>query len=218
MRIVGGEYSPLLDEDYWRQLPPLPRTFFDRDPVRVARDTIGKLLIIAAADGICAGRIVETEAYLARGDSACHAATRRSRRNEAMFGPPGHAYVYAIHSRWCFNLVTEPAEVGSAVLVRALEPLAGLGQMQLRRGTTRMLDLTRGPARLCQAIGIGRHHNHHDLVRGEVLWLASDEGTNVPRGRIGRSVRIGVTSAADLPLRFYLRDCRYVSGPRRLNS
>ncbi|MBM4004612.1 MAG: DNA-3-methyladenine glycosylase [Planctomycetes bacterium] len=199
-------------------MPPLPREFFDRDPVRVAREAIGKLLISESAEGICAGRIVETEAYLARGDSACHAATRRSGRNEAMFGPPGHAYVYAIHSRWCFNLVTEPPEVGSAVLVRALEPLVGLAQMQRRRGITRTFDLARGPARLCEAIGIGRNHNHLDLVQGAGIWLASDGEAAPSRGQIGRSVRIGVTSAQNLPLRFFVRDCRYVSGPRRLNS
>ena len=126
----------------------LPRQFYDRQPADVARDLLGKLLFCQTAPGVVAGRIVETEAYLPEGDSACHAHCGRTKRNASMFGPPGHAYVYAIHARWCLNTVTAGDGVGCAVLLRALEPLLGIELMQKRRNTERPRDLCRGPARL----------------------------------------------------------------------
>lgn len=194
-------------------LPPLPRSFYDRPVTLVAREVLGKLLIRKAGRRLTVGRIVEAEAYLASGDDACHAAKGRNRKNATMFGPPGLAYVYVIHARHCVNLVTEPAGTPSAVLVRALEPLAGLDLMHDRRGAEAVLDLARGPARLCEALAIDRTLDGWDLTRGQKLWLADDPAATP--FEIRTSPRIGVTSAHDLPLRFYVAGNRFVSKLKR---
>jgi DNA-3-methyladenine glycosylase len=194
----------------------LPRSFYDRPVVDVARDLLGKLLLRETQEGRVGGRIVEAEAYLAAGDPACHSARGQTRRNAAMFGPPGHAYVYAIHSRWCLNAVTEAAGIASAVLIRAIEPLYGLPQMAARRRTDKLLDLARGPARLCEALGIDRQLDCWDLTVGKELWIAADEAFPIAADQIAVSPRIGVTSAHDLPLRFYLPESKFVSGRRRV--
>jgi DNA-3-methyladenine glycosylase len=192
---------------------PLPRSFYARDPALVARELIGKRLVRQTVDGLSGGRIVEAEAYLSRRDPACHANRGMTRRNAAMFGPPGHAYVYMIHARWCFNCVTEDIGLGSAVLIRALEPLDGLPLMHARRGVENLLDLTRGPARLCQALAIDRSHNTWDLTAGSELWVEEDRQLNGTL-RILRSPRIGISAATHRLLRFYLAGSRYVSGRR----
>ncbi len=203
--------------------PPLPREFYDRDPVLVAPELLGKLLVRRAAEGFAAGRIVETEAYVARDDPANHAHRGRTRRNASMFGPPGRAYVYAIHSRWCLNAVTEPAGTASAVLIRSIEPLLGIELMQARRSArahsdgdappASPRDLARGPARLCEALAIDRALDGWDLTRGERLWIAEPPAGGGPAARIVRARRVGVTLAHDLPLRFFLDDCAFVSKP-----
>lgn len=196
---------------------PLPRAFYERPTELVARNLLGKQLIRDDPDEPLRGRIVEVEAYLAVGDPACHAARGRNRKNASMFGAPGRAYVYAIHAKWCFNVVTEPEEVPSAVLVRAVVPLAGHARMRERRGVERELDLARGPARLCQAFAIDRRLDGWDLACGESLSIAEDPEFDALAAQVAVSPRIGVTSAHDLPLRFFLRDVPYVSGSQRLN-
>jgi len=198
--------------------PPLAREFYDRPTVDVARELLGKQLVRDGDSGLLRGRIVEVEAYLATGDPACHAARGRNRKNASMFGPPGTSYVYAIHARWCFNVVTESPEVPCAVLIRALEPLEGHASMHARRGVDRTLDLARGPARLCQALDIDRRLDGWDLTRGEALWIAADPAVTPADADIGISGRIGISSAQEIPLRFFLRDVAFVSGPRRLNQ
>jgi DNA-3-methyladenine glycosylase len=197
---------------------PLPVEFFDRDPARVARELIGCILVRSAPEGVAAGRIVETEAYLAQGDPGSHSFEKRTRKNASMFGPPGRAYVYPIHAKWCFNAVTEPEGAASAVLIRAVEPTEGVPLMQARRGRYDLLDLARGPARLCQAFAIDRALDGFDLTRGETLFIAADPDPPRPTPSIARSPRIGLSRGADLPLRFFLEDCRFVSGPRRPNA
>lgn len=193
------------------QLSPLPPAFYDRDPIQVAQELLGKLLLRDGSEGLCGGVIVEVEAYLSRNDPACHAARGKTQRNAAMFGPPGRAYVYMIHSRWCLNAVTEPEGVPSAVLIRAIEPLWGIPTMQQRRGTAVLRDLARGPARLCQALAIDRQFNHWDLTCGRGLWIA--EGHPEARlPKIGRSGRIGISAAQRRLLRFYLAGNPFVSG------
>lgn len=198
------------------QAPVLPREFYDREPALVARELLGKLLIRRSPEGTCVGRIVETEAYLSADDPACHTHKGKTRRNASMFGPPGQAYVYTIHAKWCFNAVTEAEHCGSAVLVRALEPLAGIELMQLRRGTEKLLDLARGPARLCQALDITGQFDGWDLTSGKSLWLA-DDGYAADE-TITATPRIGISQAVDRPLRFCYAGNRFVSGRKFVTS
>ena len=196
------------------RLKPLEREFYHRDPVLVARELLGKRLVRETSAGVCGGRIVEVEAYLSRRDPACHASRGMTNRNAAMFGPPGHAYVYMIHSRWCLNAVTEPQGVPSAILIRAIEPLEGVELMHQRRRTDIVRDLARGPARLCEALAIDRTYNGWDLTAGRELWIADDPDASGVPPRIVRSGRIGISSAQRRLLRFFVDDSRFVSGAR----
>jgi DNA-3-methyladenine glycosylase len=197
---------------------PLSREFYNRDPVLVARELLGCLLLRATADGIGGGRIVETEAYLSSGDPACHASRGQTRKNRSMFGRAGHAYVYPIHARYCFNVVTEPEDVPSAVLVRAIEPQQGVALLRQRRGCHGVHELASGPAKLCEALAIDTELDGWDLTLGRRLWIAAASDARTDQAVVGRSARIGVTSAHDLPLRFYLKDDPFVSGPKRLRA
>jgi DNA-3-methyladenine glycosylase len=180
----------------------------------LARALLGCILVHDSEDGITAGRIVETEAYLPR-DPACHAYGGRSERNATLFGPPHCAYVYQIYgSSFCFNLSSESDGEGAGVLVRAVEPIQGIELMQERRATARIRDLCRGPGRLCQAFAIDRSLDGIDLFGNPNLWLAAD---GAPSPRVRRSPRIGVTQAPDRRLRFYAAGNPYVSGTARLN-
>jgi DNA-3-methyladenine glycosylase len=196
----------------------LPIEFYARDPVVVARALIGKRLLRESSTGICGGTIVEVEAYLSSRDPACHAARGQTQRNASMFGPPGHAYVYMIHSRWCLNAVTEPAGTPSAILIRALEPLWGQELMQQRRRTEIVRDLTRGPARLCEALAIDRTYDGWDLTAGKELWIAADPELEQAPPRILCSSRIGISSAQRRLLRFYMANNRFVSGSASRNK
>ena len=194
----------------------LPESFYNRDVTEVAHDLIGKLLCRRSRAGLTVGRIVETEAYLSEGDSAAHSFKGINRKNASMFGPPGRAYVYTIHARQCFNVVTEAKGVGSAVLIRAVEPLQGTTLMQQRRNMTATnRNLCRGPARLCEAFDIGRNFDGYDLTKGERLWIEQEV---CPAPQITTTVRIGVTSAEDLPLRFIAKESDWLSGSRKLNT
>jgi len=196
----------------------LPREFYDRNPVEVAQQLLGKLLVHQTDESLVTGRIVETEAYLAENDSACHASRGRTRKNATMFGPPGHAYVYSIHARYCFNAVTEPEDMASAVLVRAVEPVVGIPLMQQRRGRDRLLEIANGPAKLCEAFDVDHRLDGWDLTVGDRFWIEEDRDFYTRQSQIGRSSRIGVTSAHDLTLRFYIRGNAFVSGPKRLRT
>lgn len=191
----------------------LPTAFYERDPVSVARDLLGKLLIRGSPQAPVSGLIVETEAYLARNDPASHAYRGKNNRNAAMFGPPGRAYVYSIHTHFCLNIVTEPAGVASAVLIRALQPVSGIDAMQARRGVERLVDLANGPGKLCQALAITvRDWNHWDITMGHGLWLA--HAPAYPPPEVVTAVRVGVTAAQDLPLRFFIANNDFVSRGR----
>jgi len=193
-------------------MPPLPREFYARDPIVVARELLGKILVRESAEGLASGRIVEAEAYLSSRDPACHANRGPNRKNASMFGPAGHAYVYMIHARWCLNAVTEDVGCPSAVLIRAIEPLAGIPLMQSRRGLEELRDLARGPARLCQALAVTKALDGHDFTLGRHLWITADPTSNGSPPRVLRSRRIGVTSAHSRLLRFFLADNAFVSG------
>lgn len=172
------------------------------------------MLVRDCPDGRTAGRIVETEAYLFD-DPASHSFRGPSSRNASMFLGPFHAYVYKIYgTSFCVNVTSETEGHGAAVLIRALEPLEGLRLMELRRHTTRVRDLARGPGRLCEALAIDREADGIHLLRDRALWLGVCKGAAAP---IGVSRRIGISKAADLPLRFYVRGSTFVSGPKALS-
>jgi DNA-3-methyladenine glycosylase len=194
------------------KLTALARSFYDRDPVVVARELLGMRLFRETSAGLCGGRIVEVEAYLSYRDPACHASRGMTRRNASMFGPPGHAYVYMIHSRWCLNTVTEATGLASAILIRAIEPFDGIDLMQQRRRTDAVRDLTRGPARLCEALAIDRTYDGWDLTLGRELWISGEDRPDRLRLKIARSGRIGISSAQRRLLRFYEAGNPFVSG------
>jgi DNA-3-methyladenine glycosylase len=193
----------------------LPRSFYQRHPVTVARDLLGKILVRELEGCVLAGRIVETEAYLAADDPASHAFAGKTRRNAAMFGPPGHAYVYIIYGRYhCVNVVTEEPGVASAVLLRAVEPLAGVDRMQRLRAAQRLTQLASGPGKLCQAFAIDRTWDTWDLTQGQGIWCAQPAVCSP--FDIVVTPRVGIVQAADLPLRFCMSHSAFVSrGPRR---
>jgi len=181
--------------------------------VELARYLIGKTLVRDVAASRLAGRIVETEAYVV-GDAAGHAFIGLTRRNRSLFLERGRAYVYFIYgSYYCLNVAAEVHGVGAGVLLRALEPLAGIDDMARERGRTKLQDLARGPGRLAQAMQIDLRLDGVDLCSDRRLWLGDAVR---PAGRIGRSVRIGLTKEAHRLLRFYERGSAFVSGPKRL--
>ena len=185
----------------------LPRSFYARDTIEVARGLLGKIVV----HGETSGRIVETEAYLGGGeDLAAHTARGITERTRVIFGPPGHAYVYFIYGMYeCLNLVTEPDGRPGAVLIRALQPVAGIETMQRRRPSAHTLrDLTSGPGRLTLALGITRKQNGADVTRGALT-------VRTPRDQepceIEVTPRIGIRHCADWPLRFVVKGNPFVS-------
>ena len=193
----------------WRRLD---RRFFERDTVDLARALIGLMLVQRSPQGIAAGRIVETEAYLAVGDPASHSHGGRTRRNAAMFASAGTAYVYFIYGMHrCFNVVSRERDVGEAVLVRALEPVLGLSLMRRRRGLQEERALCRGPGNLTVALGITLASDGASLLRGP-LGLWSEAGPAVGPEAVESGTRIGIRAARDLRLRFFLRGSLCVSG------
>jgi DNA-3-methyladenine glycosylase len=199
---------------------PLPRDFFARNPRRVARDLLGKVLVRQNPKSEpLTGRIVEVEAYLGEQDPAAHAAAGHTPRNAVLFGPPGHAYVYFIYgNHYCLNVSCEPEGRAGCVLFRALEPLSGMEEMAEARRIELHNDkdlpkLTRGPGRLSEAFGITRtRDNGCDLTSpAGSLWIG-DDGFR-PR-RILVTARIGITKASDKSLRYLISGNRFVSGPK----
>jgi DNA-3-methyladenine glycosylase len=192
----------------------LDRAELPVDTVELARFLIGKMLVRRLPEGVAAGRIVETEAYDI-GDPAGHAYRGETPRNRALFLERGHAYVYLAYGiSFMLNVSSETPGVGAGVLIRAIEPTAGVAIMTRNRGVERLRDLARGPGRLCAALAIDRRLDGIDLCRAGPLWLGSDGQTPCD---IGRSKRIGLTRAVDRPLRFYVRGNPFVSGPQALN-
>lgn len=195
----------------------IPRSFYDRSPVEVARDLLGKRLVTLRDQKRTSGIIVETEAYLAADDSASHSHRGPNRKNQAMYERPGTAYVYVIHARFCFNVVTESIGVGSAVLIRALQPDEGIDIQTERRNSVDVRELCRGPARLCESLVITRADDGKDLVEGSELWIEALTSP-VELGKVSKSTRIGVTTAHELKLRYYFTENQFVSGTKKLNS
>jgi DNA-3-methyladenine glycosylase len=191
----------------------LPRSFYDRDTEVVAREMLGTILECSTPRGKASGIIVETEAYVGEHDAACHAAAGRTRRTEPLYGRPGISYVYFIYGvHWCFNAVTRAEGLPSAVLVRAVQPLTGEPLMRARRGAkVSGVNLTNGPGKLCAALGIDGSLNGVSLQRGQLVIRSGD---SVRDSDIVVTPRIGITKAADWPLRYLVRDNPWVSRAR----
>ncbi len=191
----------------------LPRRFYERDARLVAPDLLNKVLV----HGVCRGRIVEVEAYVGGGhDPGSHANRGTTPRNAVMFGPPGHLYVYFTYGmHWCCNAVCDAVDTPGAVLIRAIAPLAGVEEMRARRPSARRaIDLTNGPAKLCQALDIDGAANGVDLVRQEPGGVTIvDDGTTPPVVP-GQSTRIGLSAGAELPWRWFVSDDPQVSKGR----
>ena len=217
-----SRFTGRLTTAYVRQAEPLSRAFFDRDPVIVGRELLGKLLIRREGRTLLAGRIVEDEAYLGEEDPAAHAYNGRTPRNLVLFGPPGHAYVYFIYgNHYCLNVSCMPEGFAGCILLRAMEPVFGIGAMAHARGL-QLLPVPRaallrlissGPGRMSQALGITRNRdNGKDLTsRRSDLWIADD---GFRPERVAITERIGITKAMDQPLRFMIAGNPYVSRRR----
>lgn len=196
----------------------LSRDFYDRETEIVAREMLGKIIECSTPEGTSSGMIVETEAYIGEHDLACHAAAGRTKRTALLYGPPGFSYVYFIYGvHWCFNAVTRAEGMPSAVLVRGVEPLSGKSLMRLRRGEKpKDRDLTNGPGKLCEALGIDGAMNGVSLQRKP---LVIREGRTIDADEIEITPRIGISRAVDWPLRYIIRGNQFVSRfPRARNS
>lgn len=224
-----------------REAKLLTAAFYDRDPRRVARALLGKVLLRRERGKLLAGRIVETEAYLGAGDEAAHSFAGKTDRNAVLFGPPGFAYVYFIYgSYFCFNVSCLPDGEAGGVLFRALEPLAGIEQMAKARGMPAwdeaspggagvsaglrlrlerrrlrwLRNISSGPGRMCEALGITRtRDNGKNLVSPQSDLQIVDDGYRVRR--VAGGPRVGITKSADEPLRYVIADNVFVSGPMR---
>jgi DNA-3-methyladenine glycosylase len=199
------------------------RAFYARDPRRVARELLGKVLVRRSGRKFLTGRIVEVEAYLGEDDPAAHSAAGRTARNAILFGPPGYAYVYFIYgNHYCLNVSCEPDGQAGGVLFRALEPIGGIAEMARARdiavdGPRDLIKLTSGPGRLSEAFGVTRERdNGCDLTsRRSSLWIGEDE---FRAEKIVTTPRIGITKAAEQPLRYVLAGNPFVSGRKILQS
>ncbi|MCC6220439.1 MAG: DNA-3-methyladenine glycosylase [Deltaproteobacteria bacterium] len=194
----------------------LRRDFFARTTEVIAQELLGAFLVHDLPYGRVVGRIVETEAYLSDGDPACHAHKGMTNRNASMFGPAGRAYVYLVYGMYyCFNVVTAEKGKGEAVLIRALEPIEGISLMERHRNTSDLKTLCNGPGKLVMAMGIDKRHDGQTLMSGALKLMSSDSSEfqkyNSQEIDILRTTRIGISKGTELPLRYYIRDCNFIS-------
>jgi DNA-3-methyladenine glycosylase len=198
-----------------KSIKRISRVAVPSDTVELARALLGKVLVRQFSGGMAGGRIVETEAYL-QNDPACHAFRGMTPRTRSLFLEHGHAYVYLCYgTSYMLNVSSEAGGIGSGVLLRALEPMFGIGHMQGNAAHVKLADLTRGPGRLSAALRVDLRHDGLNLFTDKQLWIGSD-GHKIES--VGESARIGLTKAADERLRFFIPGSRYLSGPRRLNT
>ncbi|OGC78404.1 MAG: hypothetical protein A2145_01770 [candidate division Zixibacteria bacterium RBG_16_40_9] len=186
----------------------LNRSFFAQPTLRVAQELLGKCLILKHNGTVFSGKIVETEAYVGKDDPASHAYGRITPRNQIMYGPPGYAYIYFVYgNHYCLNFVTERKGFPAAVLIRAVEPQEGIVVMQKNRKSQNLKNLSNGPGKLCQALGINREFNGSDITADR--FFVEDRGEKIQR--IVSSERIGVQKGRSKKWRFYLENNEFVS-------
>jgi len=201
-RNQSRQAEQFLQLEQLQQAKLLDHDFFARDTVLVAQELLGKLLCRQSPEGLLAGRIVETEAYLGKNDPACHSARSHTKRNHAMFGSAGRHYVYVSYGiHLCYNVTTDREDIPAAVLLRALEPLLGVTGMQARRGEKIPFHkLAAGPGNLCRAMGISMADNDTSALRGTLYFM--DDGFQA--AEIVTTGRVGISQGQDMLLRFYL--------------
>lgn len=222
MNAVGARTSGRGADFNLRGAQVLPASFFDRDPIAAAKAVLGKVLVRRDDRGLRAGRLVEVEAYLGADDPAAHAFSGKTVRNAVLFGPPGRAYVYFIYGMYfCLNISCMREGDAGCILVRALEPLAGLEQMARARDVhlsesptaAQLRQLTSGPGRLCSAFEITRQRdNGKSLCTRRSDLFAVDDGSPAPK--IVATPRVGITKAAERPLRFCVAGSEFLSGAK----
>ncbi len=195
--------------DAHQSVKKLPPSFYEQPTLDVATALLGKVLVRVRNGTTLAGKIVETEGYIADIDNACHAYRGMTERNKMMFGKAGTAYVYFTYgNHFMLNVVTEPEGKAAAVLIRALEPLKGLDEMKSHRGVEKWVDLTNGPGKLTQAMGIDRALNGISL-QSNLLYIA--DGETIARKDIVVTARVGISQSKELPWRFYINENKFVS-------
>jgi DNA-3-methyladenine glycosylase len=198
--------------------------FYSQPTIDVASNLLGKVIVRQLDNGeVLAGIVVETEAYLPADDPASHSFRGPGRKNASMFAAAGTLYVYPIHARYCLNVVTEPSGQGAAVLVRAVQPIAGLAAMRAHRGLSSLVEplirLTTGPARMCQALSVDRGLDGVDLLTSTAIWFETEPPAVMDRPWTARtSPRIGISQAVDKPLRWFIDGNQFVSGCARDHS
>jgi DNA-3-methyladenine glycosylase len=196
----------------------LDASFYRQNAATVARRLLGTCLFVQASDGLRAGWIVETEAYLHRDDPACHANRGMTRSNATMFGRGGLLYVYSIHAKFCMNVVTGSEGSGQAVLLRAIEPIVGIESMRQATSRSDLVMLAKGPGRLCQSLSIDRTWDGLDLATDDRIWIGRTLKPHRPKLAITAASRIGISAGQDLMLRYFVDGNRFVSGLVRTHS
>lgn len=188
---------------------PLARSFYSRGSDAVARDLLGKYLVRSIDGRLLVGKIVEVEAYFGEGDPASHASRGMTPRNALMFGPPGYSYIYLNYGvHWLLNVVTQPVGSAGAVLIRAVEPVEGIGDMLLNRPVSSIYELGSGPGKLTQSLKIGPNLNGMDMTDPKSgLYIA--EGREIPK--IRRSSRVGISAGTEHLLRFFVEGSAFIS-------
>jgi DNA-3-methyladenine glycosylase len=191
------------------------RSFYQQELLKVAKELLGKILVRKVSDKILAGKIVEVEAYHGDFDEAAHSFRGITKRTEIMFNEGGYLYVYFTYgAHHCCNVVTGKKGQGTAVLIRAVEPLVGIDEMIKNRfgrklkNEKEIFNLTSGPGKVCQAFGIDRTHSGLDLTENKIFIL---DNKKIPNKEIGISTRIGITKSVDLPWRFFIKNNPYLS-------
>jgi len=200
----------VMGKSFYVKYTPLPRSFYERYAVDVAKSLLGKLLVRELEGRFLVGKIVEVEAYRGIDDPASHAYRGKTPRNYIMWEAPGLAYIYLAYGvNWCLNIVAEPKGCPAAVLIRALEPLEGIEVMRKNRGVARLRDLTSGPGKLTQAMSIDSRFNGWDLTKGKLLYVA--EPPSLENFDIVATRRIGIKRGLDKKWRFYIKGNLFVS-------